>query len=611
MKYVQNWRLSILVVATFNTLLFSSGAAVAAPNDSSLPNGENVLETICPDKAAEKLLDCYWDALWITETSAIVKIPTYKGVENLQAHLNRVKDFLRKRAEAFNQGQKTLKFRFFDWHASNSPHWLFGFRLGNGPRKVSLITHIDTVPPGGSDRPFEPRIEKRLYMVEEMPFLVGRGTIDDKGPAISTFIVLRALAKQFDDNPKALDGFTFELIFDTSEETSMATHRYLKANEKQKPDFGIVFDASWCIRAEKGIERPVFWLPRQHSPSQHTSLAVNQKSALESGFRNVLWIESLNTSNGPVNQIPNVATATIKAISSKVAAQFANQVKSLYKHFDFDDPYYRAAELNVSYANGSDRVLLTTKVKGAQHGSAPHENRRDGANPLVSLANFLAYLVNTQQLANNAIGRMAQFIQWGWGTKVLGENHPDLLSAYDDVFEVGTTYALTQFVTDTEQDEVRLKIDIRYAIGHYSQGWDGKTEGLLLGKKSRFRYVFDQLVKRFDNAYPGRRVKFNTTTKYAPDIRNPDSAAFQRVFAAFRQVTGRDCPRLATGGGTDAKGYPELLACGPMFGTDMGPPINYHGDNEGAPLPHLKLGAEILYYIMVNEVQQKRIKNEK
>ncbi|MDM8563731.1 dipeptidase, partial [Candidatus Marithioploca araucensis] len=241
----------------------------------------------------------------------------------------------------------------------------------------------------------------------------------------------------------------------------MATRRYLKAiEEAEQPDFGIVFDAVWTIRAEKGIERPVFRLPFQAEKTQGE-----------------LWIDNLNTSKGPVNQIPNTATAMLKGISSEVAEQFANQVKSLYNNYGFDDPNYRPAELEVSYTKGSRTVSLTTKVKGAQHGSVPHENRLEGANPLVSLANFLGYLINDNQLANNEMGRMTQFISWGWGTQVLGEKHPDLLVAYDDVFKLGTTYALTQFTTDTEKGEVRLGVDIRYAMGHYPHGWDGKTSG--------------------------------------------------------------------------------------------------------------------------------------
>ena len=222
---------------------------------------------------------------------------------------------------------------------------------------------------------------------------------------------------------------------------------------------------------------------------------------------------------------------------------------------------------------------------------------------MVSLANFLAHLIDGNQLANNAIGRMTQFIAWGWGTQVFGEKQPDLLRAYDDVFKVGTTYALTQFATDTENGEVRLGVDIRYAMGHYPHSWDGKTSGSLPGKVSRFPYIFDQLVKRFDEAYPGTRIAFHTKTKYPPDIRNPNSPEFKRINQAYRKVTGKDCPLFVIGGGTDAKGNTQLIAAGPRFHLEKGPPINLHGDNEGMPIAHIKLSAEILLEILLNEIQ--------
>ena len=583
----RNWRQSISTGAVCSTLVFSTGASLATADSIPLVKGGNALVVACPDKDAEKLLDCYLETLLLSETDAIVRIPTYDKVENLQGNLNKVKDFLQERVDTFNQTQHNLKFRSFEWHSETSEHWLFWFRVGNGPQKISLLAHVDTVQADGSDRPFEPRVEKRDYVGKKMDFLVGRGTIDDKGPAITTFIVLRALAKQYDDNPEAIESFTFELIFDTSEETSIATRRYLKAiDETEQPDFGIVFDSVWSIRGEKGIERPVFSLPLQTGNSQGR-----------------LWLESLNTSDGPVNQIPDTATAKIEAISREAAEQFANQVDSLYDNYGFDDSKYRRAELEISYIKGTNTVSLTTKVKGAQHGSAPHENRAVGANPLVSLTNFLAGLIDSKQLANNSIGRMTQFISWGWGTQVLGEKHPNLLKASDEIFKVGTTYALTQFVTDREKAEVRFGVDIRYAIGHYPQEWDGKTEGLLQGKLSRFQRIFGQLVKRFDKVYPGTSVTFNTITKYSPEIRNPNNALFQKINKAYREVTGKDCPFVVTGGGTDAKGNVKLIAAGPRFDSKYGYPINLHGINEGMPIPHIKLSAKILYRILFNEIK--------
>ncbi|MEQ9369033.1 MAG: hypothetical protein RIG63_08370 [Coleofasciculus chthonoplastes F3-SA18-01] len=60
---------------------------------------------------------------------------------------------------------------------------------------------------------------------------------------------------------------------------------------------------------------------------------------------------------------------------------------------------------------------------------------------------------------------------------------------------------------------------------------------------------------------------------------------------------------FAVGGGTDAKGYTFLLAAGPLFSDRVGPPINYHGIREGAPLDAMNKSTQILYNVMVNEIE--------
>ncbi|HEW98729.1 MAG: dipeptidase [Candidatus Parabeggiatoa sp. nov. 3] len=600
MTYLQRLRRSPYGIALLNTLLIVLTCGIAAHAGPPNKAGEgktdpcNIVLPPTPLDLRHQSISESWDNLFQGETSALVKIPTYRNgdlsEEQVIANLETVQGCLQTWTEKFNSTQKTLKLYDFNWTktVNDIPYWLFGFRLGEGAQKVALITHLDTVPASQSDwwRPFDPRVEERQYLGEDMDFLVGRGALDDKGPAVSTFIVLRAIAKQFDRHPELLNDYTLELIFDTSEETDMATPHYLDDTETQAPNFGVVFDAMWCVRAEKGLEQPVFSLP-------YTTLANGD-----------LWIESLNTSTAPVNQIPDTATAIIKASSKDLATQFAEGIKSFYRSYRFDDPYYRAADLTVSEVDDENRVLLTTKVAGAQHGSAPDFNRRNGANPLVSLANFLTHLVHENKLASNQISRMTQFMTWGWGTKAFGEKHPELLKAQDNVFEIGTTYALTQFVTDTEKQEITLGIDIRYAIGHHSHGWDGETEGLFDGD-SRFQYVFEQLMARFSKAHPGDQIQLQTKMVVSPDVRNPDTnQAFQLLNEAFRAVEGRDCPRLAIGGGTDAKGHSQLLAAGPLFDEDMGPPVNYHGQNEGAPMPHIKKSSEILYHLLYTIVSE-------
>jgi len=529
---------------------------------------------------------------FVPETSQLVTLQTYRtddpqSEQRVVDNLASARDYLNGLAETFNRGQRTLKLEPFEWRRAGptQTQWVFGFRLGNGPKKVAILAHLDTVPPGNADwRPFEPRVETRDHNGTPQAFLVGRGAVDDKGPAVLGFIVMRALAN-LHDGTNGLDGLTIELIFDTSEETDFSTAYYFE--EVGAPDFGIVFDAAWTVRAEKGIERPVFTVPLGAAPG------------------NGIFVEAFDSAPGATNQIPDTVTARLNGTDDAALDALAANVAALYQQYGFDDPQYQRAPLEVS--RDAKAVVLTTRVVGAQHGSVPEQNRAKGASPVVSLANFLAHLVDDGTLAPNGVGRMLQFMDWGWGTRVFGEKHPDLLERHDPVFAEGngTTYALTR--VNTSPQDVTLRIDIRYALGHHGVAWDGKTEGLLPGT-SVFPDVFGQLVSRFQQDRPGQAVAVTTVNAAAPDVRDPQSPLFQRINSAYERAVGSPMPLAAIGGGTDAKGQVNLVAAGPLFTLAFGPPINYHGLDEGAPIEDLRLSARILYQIMLGEIANKTAK---
>ncbi|MBI4125930.1 MAG: dipeptidase, partial [Deltaproteobacteria bacterium] len=236
-------------------------------------------------------------------------------------------------------------------------------------------------------------------------------------------------------------------------------------------------------------------------------------------------------------------------------------------------------------------------VVGAQHGSAPEFNRATGANPLVSLALFLAHLSDDKAmkppiatLAQNSLATMTHFIASTWGTRVFGELQPKTLVADDAIFHKGngTTYALTRFTTS--ETEATLKVDVRYASDH-----DG-----------RFASVFRTIVSSFNQANPDAHITFTTRTAVGPDFKNLKSPAFRSILATYKDVTGGTCPQHAIGGGTDAKGEPNLLAVGPTFGNPgedlIGPPRNYHGQNEGVPIRDLTMSGQIYYRWAIDQV---------
>ncbi len=563
-----------------------------------------VLLVLCAGNLAaeEKAFEPIDPKVLFEELEGLVEIQTYRGGKldeaQVAANLDTVADYFARQVAEFNKGQEKDKIAWSQWQAKNLDyqpgealpeyHKVFIARLGQGEHKVVLSSHLDTVPPGEATRwdggdPFKLRRAYRQYQPHKSGqelFYAGRGSIDDKGPAIVAFDVLRQIAREYDGR---LGDVTIELLLDTSEETDMSFPHYLKTlTDKEQPKFGVIFDAMWCDRAEKGLERPVFTIPR--------------RSGRPAGD---LWIESLNSSLGAANQIPDSATAVLKG---EGLHDFAHEVVELYHSWEpADDASYRKAEFKPLYSEES--LELTTLVAGAQHGSAPEENRALGANPLVSLANFLAYLVSEERLAPNEISRMCQLIEWLWGTWVFGEPHAELF-AYDDVFTEGngTTYAVTWL--RTQEEVVKLQVDIRYALGHHSVPWDHQTEGWVGDEhsKSRFADIFSRLVDSFNGTYH-HKVKVETRTLAPPDIRLPAGPSLSKVDEAYKKAMGASCPMRALGGGTDAKGHTELAAAGALFTESLGPPINFHGLNEGAPVDDLLDSERILYQLFKNEIE--------
>lgn len=537
-------------------------------------------------------LDHYLETSFLPDLTELVAIPTWRKADfsnekEVERNLAATRDYLKEQVEIFNANQKHAKLRFFEHRLKGrslgdygvGDYWLFGFRIGSGPKKLSLMTHLDTVSPG-ADWPdaFALKQVKDSYQGKEVDFLLGRGAIDNKGPAVVTLQVLKAIAREY-DSPEALEGLTIEVLFDTSEETEMATPHYLKKYPEEEPAAGIVFDAMWCIRAEKGIERPVFSVAARKPPTKG------------------LWIESLTTPKiEPTNQIPSGARLVVRAAKPellhhtyKIYARF----EEAYRAFDPEVKNYRKAPFSVEQTDDLLTVAFTTSVLGAQHGSAPHENLEGGVNPLVSMLGFVDHLVKEGEIQPNHISDLASFLWWGWGVTVQGEKHPELLYANDEIFEVGTTYALTKINADEKQAEAA--IDIRYAIDHHESRWDGKTEGFLPGKESKLNNIFNGLLEKYNKVNEGIKLSFATKTLYPPDIRLPSNPHFKRLNQAYQKVTGESCPLRAIGGGTDAKGHTQLFAAGPLMTGNFGPPINYHGHMEKAPLDDLKVSAKILY----------------
>jgi succinyl-diaminopimelate desuccinylase len=138
--------------------------------------------------------DSDWKQIIIDDTSQLVELQTWRDgspekEKRVQDNLDKIKDFFTTKMNNYNdQHAKQVPMQSFEWRSDPPKYRVFGFRAGKGPRKVSIICHLDTVPPGNDDwHPFKPRVETRVYNGVPTDFLIGRGSIDDKGPAVVAF----------------------------------------------------------------------------------------------------------------------------------------------------------------------------------------------------------------------------------------------------------------------------------------------------------------------------------------------------------------------------------------------------------------------------------------
>ena len=124
-----------------------------------------------------------------------------------------------------------------DWHAGSAS-------LGEAPEKLGILAHLDVVPEG------EGWLHDPFSLMEDGDMLIGRGTSDDKGPAVAALYALRAVKEL---GIPLQDGV--RLILGTNEENGSKDMEYYMQHREMPP---LVFtpDGDYpVITLEKGMIR--------------------------------------------------------------------------------------------------------------------------------------------------------------------------------------------------------------------------------------------------------------------------------------------------------------------------------------------------------------------
>lgn len=115
--------------------------------------------------------------------------------------------------------------------------------IGSGEEMIAVLGHLDVVPEadGWDVPPYEGRI------VDDK--MVGRGTIDDKGPVVSSLYALKAIRDLNIPLKRRI-----RILFGLNEETGAADMKYYRSHGGEIPVMGFTPDGEYpLINGEKGI----------------------------------------------------------------------------------------------------------------------------------------------------------------------------------------------------------------------------------------------------------------------------------------------------------------------------------------------------------------------
>ncbi|HSH35443.1 dipeptidase PepV, partial [Schnuerera sp.] len=278
---------------------------------------------------------------------------------------------------------------------------------GDGDETVGILVHLDVVPEGDgwTYPPYEGEIhDDKIY---------GRGTTDDKGPAIACLYAMKALKESDVELNKKI-----RIIFGTNEETGWGCMKYYFDHE-EAPDMAFTPDADFpVIYGEKGI------------------IVFDLVKKIDSNSCHGLVIESIKGGNA-ANMVPDNCEAILKVEDPSIIEKKLNNFVENTKY-----PLYLEKD--------KDKVKIIAKGISA-HGSTPEK----GENAISYLMAFLGKLLSCECSLCDFINIYNDRI----GFRHHGE---DIGCGYED--DVSGKLNFNPGVIRANDEEIRLTINVRYPI---------------------------------------------------------------------------------------------------------------------------------------------------
>jgi succinyl-diaminopimelate desuccinylase len=286
--------------------------------------------------------------------------------------------------------------------------------IGSGDETVGVLVHLDVVPEGEgwSYPPYAAEIhDDKIF---------GRGTIDDKGPAIAILYAMKAIKESGLNINKKI-----RIIFGTNEETEWGGITYY-LKKQNAPDIAFTPDADFpVIHGEKGI------------------IVFDLAKDVDKMCSENVKIKSISGGNRP-NMVPDSCTA-ILSVNTKYRSDFIKKFEDFIK-----ETRYKIQLVD----NGEDIILKSQGVSA--HGSTP----QSGQNAISQLIVLLAKIIDCDCDICSFIKAYNKKIGMDYNGQSIGCGFEDDISG-KLVFNVG--------MINVDSAEAKVTVNIRYPIKYAGQ----------------------------------------------------------------------------------------------------------------------------------------------
>lgn len=279
--------------------------------------------------------------------------------------------------------------------------------LGDGEEIVGVLVHLDVVPEGDGwiYPPYAAEIhDGKIY---------GRGTNDDKGPAIACMYAMKALKESGIPLSRKI-----RIIFGTNEETGWGCMKHYFAHEKA-PDMAFTPDAEFpVIHGEKGI------------------IIFNLVKNLDSNDQKDIILKSVKGGNAP-NMVPDYCEAILetKDISS---------VEERLNKFTMEKNYPLTLE-----KDGENIKIIARGISA--HGSTPEK----GENAISYLFAFLGEILDKDS-------EIYDFVNM-YNEKIAFKHHGEGIGCgFED--DVSGKLNFNPGMIKVDENQAKLTINVRYPI---------------------------------------------------------------------------------------------------------------------------------------------------